>query len=390
MKRTIFSLFLFFFIFYLTYILSLIFERNLLNLIICFVFVFFILEIIFLILRRLFKYNKFFAIKNNLLYTFHPYLPYILAPGQFSEEKRPTNYILQKKTYYFPKLKTNNLGFTNGINGSRSVSKRGKNKFTIGCIGNSTTHNYILDGKKILSYPIILEQFLKKKFKKKNIEVNNFGVGLYNSTEILIRFIIQILDLKPNLIVIYIGHNDYEAYLANNFKGDYSHYRQNLFKYYWRINLYNFISNFKLKLLNLIFQNLLNININSSLDHFITKKNINFKNNFKNKTFAFERNIQTIISLCKSQKIDLMLSTYCYFLHPKIKNKLNYIKIKKIVEYENKIIKKLAKKNNIKLIDNAKLIKKNDLNFLDSQHFTPEGMKKIARNFFKRINIYDR
>ena len=36
---------------------------------------------------------------------------------------------------------------------------------------------------------------------------------------------------------------------------------------------------------------------------------------------------------------------------------------------KNKIIKKIAKKNNITFIDNSKLIRENNTNFLDDQHF---------------------
>jgi len=41
---------------------------------------------------------------------------------------------------------------------------------------------------------------------------------------------------------------------------------------------------------------------------------------------------------------------------------------------KNKIIKKIAKNNNITFINNAKLIKKNNTNFLDDQHFSPESL----------------
>jgi len=57
----------------------------------------------------------------------------------------------------------------------------------------------------------------------------------------------------------------------------------------------------------------------------------------------------------------------------------------KIVKEENKIINKLAKKYNLKLVDNASLIPNKNLYFLDSMHFTPEGMQLLAKNISEKI-----
>jgi lysophospholipase L1-like esterase len=390
MKKIIFFISLLLIIIFLPiYTIKIFFEPNLLNFIIAFFISLFAFEIIFIFLKKKYPLNTILNIKKNSSYYYdtHPYLPYTLKPNAKTSDIQPTNYILQKKEYFFPKLIINKLGFLNGKNGNKPVKKNLKNKFSIGCVGNSTTLNYINDGKKNYSYPIILENILRKKFKNKNIEVNNFGAGLYNSTEILIRFIIQILDLAPSMIILYCGHNDYEAYLTDNFKKDYSHYRQNLSKNYWRIQIYKVLPKFRTNVLSCIYQNLLGINLRHTLNKLISKGKINLRNNYKGKLVVFERNIQAIVTLCKSKNIQIILSSYCYYLHPKIKKNLHFKKIEKIIEHENKIIKKIAKNNNITFVDNAKLIKKNNTNFLDDQHFSPEGMQVLAENFSKKIKL---
>ena len=54
---------------------------------------------------------------------------------------------------------------------------------------------------------------------------------------------------------------------------------------------------------------------------------------------------------------------------------------------ENEIMKRLAKKNNLKLVDGFSLIPKEDSNFVDSTHFTPKGMNLLAKSISEAIKI---
>ena len=59
-----------------------------------------------------------------------------------------------------------------------------------------------------------------------------------------------------------------------------------------------------------------------------------------------------------------------------------------IIEEENKIMRELAVKNNIKLVDNAKTFPLNEKYFVDTVHFSHEGMKKLAENFSVEFKIW--
>ena len=88
----------------------------------------------------------------------------------------------------------------------------------------------------------------------------------------------------------------------------------------------------------------------------------------------FKRNIETLISVCKKFNINIILG-----LLPRIYTGLpNYSKIKgnKFINHYNKIIKILAKKNNIVVADLSKL-KENF--FCDGIHTKNLGCEKIAR-----------
>lgn len=333
------------------------------------------LEIIFLILffvvkKQFYKMNK-IAGKKDLFVQPHPYLPFETKPN-FTIKNDVEAQVKNDKKYFTPEyLKTNSLGFCNGPRGNREVSK--KKKIKICCLGASTTGNYFYHENKNISYPILLENILKQKYKNK-IEVNNFGQGGYNSQELIIVFLTKILFTKPDIVIFYHGYNDLRSYFSNNFKFDYSHSRVSLYKNIWKLKTSHFLSLIPLGFINKIANK---YSLQNSLLEFIGKNQVNFKNSPDKGLEVYKKNIECLVDICKERKIEIILSTYCY----KKDHKAYSAKFAKIISKENSIVKKIAKQKKVLLVDNFKLIKKNDHNFLDSIHFTPYGMKKLAKNF---------
>jgi len=109
--------------------------------------------------------------------------------------------------------------------------------------------------------------------------------------------------------------------------------------------------------------------------------------NYRKGLEIYERNIQNLIYICQKNKIDVILSSYCFYLHEKAKDsKINQI-YQKIVLEENEVIRKLAQKNNLKFVDcNAKIPKKIDY-FLDTVHLTPKGMQFVANEISNAIEV---
>ena len=54
---------------------------------------------------------------------------------------------------------------------------------------------------------------------------------------------------------------------------------------------------------------------------------------------------------------------------------------------ENFIMQEIAEKNELKFVDCDKKIPKTDEYFLDTIHFTPKGMRFIAEEIGKHINV---
>jgi len=79
-------------------------------------------------------------------------------------------------------------------------------QFRIVCLGGSTT--YTSDVKDYRdSYPYLLEKYLKAQGYN-DVTVVNAGAGSWSSWESLINFQFRVLDLDPDLIIVYHGIND--------------------------------------------------------------------------------------------------------------------------------------------------------------------------------------
>ncbi len=321
----------------------------------------------------------------------HPYMPYVMKKNFVSEKKSLATYPLHRGRFNFGQFKTNSLGFVNGLEGDREVKMpKPKNLMRINCIGASTTGNYIEEDGLVYSYPLELELLLKGKMSNP-VEVNNFGQGGYNSADILVRFALQIIDTNPDVVVIYHAYNDIRAYLTANFQSDYSHSRINLGESYWKFALAAKIPDLPISFLNYMIALWLPISSRNSLLEQVSVGDFGENNNYTLGLIAYKRNMQHIIDICISNKIKVVLSTYCHFLYDEIKQDSLHLRYKKIVDEENKIVRDLALKNQLILVDNAEKIPKDMRYFVDSIHFTPEGMRLVAENISEAIltnNIY--
>ena len=314
----------------------------------------------------------------------HPHLTYIYKKNFSSPPVEQTRYPLHKGKYYTCLLKTNNLSFFNGYYGNRDILvPKPKNLLRINCLGASTTQNYISFKKKNYSYPLELEKILKNKLKQ-NVEVNNCGQGGYTSADILIRFLLQIIDTKPDIIIIYHAYADVRAYLTENFVSDYSHSRQNFALNYWKLKIGSKIPKFPINFLNYLSSHWFPYNTRLSLDELVNKtsiNNLNLYTDYSKGLSVYERNIQHIIDVCEKKKIKVILSTFCHYLHNQVKNNPLHNVYNKIINEENNVMRKLSVKNNLILVDNAKILPLKEKYFVDTVHFSHYGMKRLAENF---------
>lgn len=349
----------------------------------------FIAEIIFRLGFRFLKGEPYQLIPrlnfNGIYVKPHPYIPFVMKRKFKTEIKGVVNYPLHKGRYSFGQYTTNNMGFTNGYNGDRDVvMPKPEGLLRINCIGASTTGNYIEENGQVFSYPLELEKKLKSMIDF-SVEVNNCGQGGYNSADIMVRFALQVVDTRPDIVVIYHAYNDIRAYLTKDFEADYSHVRCNLGDNYWKFALVAHIPYIPIKFINFLINRWLPASIRNSLLEQVTIGDFDMSLDYSAGLSTYRRNLQHIIDICRSNRIKVILSTYCHYLYDEIKTEPLHILYAKIVKEENNVMRDLALMNNITLVDNAKLIPQDERYFVDSIHFTPEGMEKIAENIADAI-----
>ena len=356
------------------------------------IFIILIAEISFRFLYKLIKKKKYQFIKKinteDLYHIPHPFLTAVYKKNSVGQKEMPVFYPLNKdKEFYFPLSKTNNEGFMDGEDGARDiVCPKPLDEKRIICIGASTTGNYIKYKNSVSSYPIELERLFNKKRPQENIKVINCGFGGWTSAELLINFVLKVFSYEPDIIIIYHGHNDISSYLTPKFEIDYSHSKKNFAFEYSKFRKNKFIPDVPLAFYNFLVLILLkNWNPRISLGEAISESSPNYESEF-NGLNIYERNLEHIIKICLASDINVVMSSFAHYLHKDIKDSKIHQKIRSGIEKENIVTKKLADKYKLAYVDNYNLIPSEEKYFVDSIHFSPEGMKSIATNFYSEIS----
>ena len=320
----------------------------------------------------------------------HPYLPYVYKKNFLCHREMPVTYPLHRdREYMFAQVFTNNFRHVNGPEGGRDIEvPKPERLIRVNCLGASTTGNYIRYNNQNYSYPMELEKTLKGAFPGLNIEVNNCGQGGYTSAEILIKFLLDTIDTKPDIVVIYHAYNDLEPSLTADFQSDYSHAKRNLGEIYYLYRLVSKIPDIPLESWNFLLNYcLFSQNIGFNLLKVVSRGTADIKNDFKG-LGTYRRNIEHIINICKANGVHVIASTFCQYLYPEVKNDKVYLRYFEGGKLENQVMRELAKMHNLPLVDNEYLIPQEDKYFVDTVHFTPEGMQLLARNISHPIIEY--
>jgi lysophospholipase L1-like esterase len=303
-----------------------------------------------------------FAYKRNSKIDKNQKLPYELHPNKFYSFKEP--------------LKINSLGHF----GPEATKE--KTKIRVLCIGASTTANNISDGTTDYTYPSILQKQLGDEY-----EVLNGGIGGWITPDILINFQLNLLKLNPDIVLLYHGYNDLQYHLMHNVQSDYSHGRKNLGEVLGLIKRANVLPKIRFwHSYEFIKDKLFGTgNVRNDVLNLINKLPINYLNTYE--SLKIEKDIlENIFILCKHHDIKLIPSSFVYYNY---KKDMASNKLQKGVELQNKNMKQLSDTYNTPFVDQYKLIPKKKKYFVDTIHFSPDGMKLLAENFGIMIkNLY--
>ncbi len=113
-----------------------------------------------------------------------------------------------------------NYGLNPAYHGHNSMGYRGPEiampkppgTFRIVAMGDSTTYGLGMDASN--AYPAQLQDILRQQYGYSNVEVINAGVIGYTSWETFINLSLRVIELEPDMVIIYDGTNDVSARTA--------------------------------------------------------------------------------------------------------------------------------------------------------------------------------
>jgi lysophospholipase L1-like esterase len=300
------------------------------------------------------------------MYYAHPYISYDIKPG----------YMLPEEL-----VSINSLGFR----GEEFSLQKPPGTYRIVCLGGSTTYGIFMGNNQ--TYPSYLEEIVRKRCCSDKIEVINGGMTSATSAETLAIFLYKVAPLEPDMVVFYEGYNDLVPRIFNQFSDDYYHFRKsphNVRTWYSRLYIYRMFQWFFC--CNKYFPNYSLLAATWKYGN-LPKSDIRKMQNFNKTTSSvYKRNLDYIIAVAKNRHIAVVLSTFAF--NDELQN-WNYLMPDPLwargIEENNRVIRELAAKYQLPLIEYNEFGLKHKDVFYDSIHMTADGNRQMADFFSRRL-----
>jgi len=325
--------------------------------------------------------------RYSLYYETHPQTRKV-SPHQYLNYYPTPNYKRGKKTH-------NSLGYR----GDEFEIKKPEGVFRIVAIGGSTTYTArVEDNDK--TFPSQLEKVLKNRYGYSHVKVINAGLGGYSSWESLINLEFRVLDLEPDLIIIYHGTNDVHTRLVNPsfYVGDNSGRRK---QWYVDIKLWEYSCFFR------IISRRLHITRQVKLGDVVTapttwRRPIEASgyNELlggtpmatlkKNPPIYFQRNLINMIAIAKAHGIKVVFATWAY--SAAFNDYASTQHYQQGYKENNEVVKAVAESQQIPLFDFASIMSKEKKYWGDGRHLNEKGAvlkAALFADFIKRNNLIE-
>ncbi len=271
--------------------------------------------------------------------------------------------------------------------------------FRIVCIGGSTVYSDGVDDYR-QSYPRLLELALNERGPA--VEVINAGVPGYGTLESLINFQSRILDLAPDVVVVYHGFNDVHPRLvwpANAFRGDNSGHNglswEGRTPSLWEHS--TLVRGLMLRLGLTEPQTSLRRAFGSppesdrSLDFWVQVRDGRYPEGVFEATAAsemltrngprhFERNLRSLVSVAAATEVAVVLTTFAYAPSLVGQLRLGTPEYQAAVAEQNGVVRSIAAASGATLFDLAEIMPDEERYFVDGYHFSASGNALRARH----------
>lgn len=303
---------------------------------------------------------------QDYAWTPHPYLTYYPTPNF-------------KKGLTFH----NSLGYRN----DEFPLEKPDGVFRIVALGGSSTYDVsIKDNQK--TFTTQLEKLLKDEYGYPNVQVINAGVPGYNSWEILVNLEFRVLDLDPDLVIIYEGTNDVHARLVvpSAYRGDDLGRRQA-----WQVPD---VALWEHSALLRILSRALNITRQVSVDDFAsapTYVSWPFESRLEefdldpaeilkeNPPIYFQRNLENMIAVAKENDVQILFSTWAY--SPYLNDYAAEDYYQEGFRENNEVVREVATSHAIPLFDFVTVMPQDAKYWADGRHVNEAGALVKARLF---------
>jgi lysophospholipase L1-like esterase len=321
------------------------------------------------------QYDRFVLYTNikpaDFAFTPHPYLSYYPTPN-----------------YRKGQTAHNSLGYR----GDEFPLKKPASVYRIVVLGGSSTYDVRIEDNADI-FTAQLEKQLHEKYGYQNVQVINAGVPGYNSWELLANLEFRVLDLDPDLVIIYEGVNDVHARMVEPsvYRGDDLGRRQA-----WqapRVALWEHSALLR------ILSRTMNASRQVGIDDFVSsptylswpfdyrllEDNVDPVEILKeNPPVYFQRNLENMVAVAKEHKVKIMFSTWAY--SPYLKDYASETYYQLGFKENNAVVKAVATDQHIPLFDFAAVMPQDTKYWADGRHSSEAGAVVKAGLFAEFID----
>jgi GDSL-like Lipase/Acylhydrolase family len=270
-----------------------------------------------------------------------------------------------------------------GYRGPEIEIPKPEGKFRIVALGGSTTYSSATPAEE--SYPAQLQNILRDEYGFQNVEVVNAGFLFYSSWETLVNFEFRVLELQPDMIILYDSVNDIvprEQLSVDCYRGLNTLRGLNATKGFWveRDSALSPSTLYRFAAVNLGW-----MQSPLALNSWFQPPQANCQNDglpveervANNPPIYFERNVRNTVILAKANGVVPVLSTWTYYLD---QERPDYWR--KAVDEHNDILRKIAEEQETPIYDlAANLPLKTDYWSGDGIHMFLPGTREQAAEY---------
>jgi GDSL-like lipase/acylhydrolase family protein len=275
-----------------------------------------------------------------------------------------------------------------GYRGPEITVPKPNGTFRIVAIGSSVTYGNLLGDDE--TYPAQLQAILRDQYGYQHVEVINAGVGGYSSAEYLTAFQYRILDLQPDMIIVYESTNDVLLRLVDP-------------QYYTATNPMRTWRDASTDRPPSVLLRFLAVKLGWIADPRQPEEGVYYDPNIRNcvrdvtycaslnmtkhdllqinKPIYYERNIRSLIGMAQAQHVQTVLISWAYFPDPLPSNETQYMtqpERQEAVAEQNVILRRLSQETGAPFYDMEANLPYNAAFWIDGRHMTAVGAHEFS------------